>query len=218
MLKIRQEWERRTNSALAKTGSPVRIDLRSYDAMFEAGEAPEGLVAQDHQGPRKTARSREGQSGLDGDNTISGFAREAARDRNNELWSTWHSLRAMEREKARLEGLSAVIAARREADRRIAAKGEKTRLKNARTAEEQCAAVAAARSIDMPDVSAGMKAALRWARGDEISPSASAEFDRPIDPETYDASDFDTRPSIGLEIGIRPRSKHRTGPRERSRS
>ena len=40
---IRTEWQRRTNAALMKIGSPARIDLRSYEEMAKAGDAPPGL-------------------------------------------------------------------------------------------------------------------------------------------------------------------------------
>lgn len=49
--KIRAEWEKRTNTALAKIGSAARIDMRSYTDMASVGDAPEGLMAQEHLGP-----------------------------------------------------------------------------------------------------------------------------------------------------------------------
>jgi len=58
VLKIRAEWEKRTNAALAREGSDARIELRSYETMAAAGDAPAGLTAQKHLGPKQTARGR----------------------------------------------------------------------------------------------------------------------------------------------------------------
>ncbi|WP_254683524.1 MobA/MobL family protein [Phaeobacter piscinae] len=40
ILRIRREWEKRTNAALKRIGSPTRVDLRSYKDMVKAGDAP----------------------------------------------------------------------------------------------------------------------------------------------------------------------------------
>ncbi len=53
--RIRKVWEQRTNAALKKVGSSARVDLRSNAEMVKAGDAPEGLIRQDHLGPRAFA-------------------------------------------------------------------------------------------------------------------------------------------------------------------
>ncbi|KZY46551.1 hypothetical protein A3731_31855, partial [Roseovarius sp. HI0049] len=115
---IRNEWEKRTNAALARVGSKARIDLRSYEDMAKAGDAPEGLTAQQHLGPRKTALIRKMAAEEKKEQTPNAqLKREQVREQNEDLWRSWMSLRALQRDRARLED-SARIAAEREAERR----------------------------------------------------------------------------------------------------
>jgi len=112
---IRKEWEKRTNAALKKIGADARVDLRSYAKMTAAGDAPEGLIAQTHLGPRNASRSRresvaaedaflssipllseptkqavrDKTEDADWDETRAGIRREAVRRHNDALWYKW---------------------------------------------------------------------------------------------------------------------------------
>ena len=100
--RIRHEWQKRTNSALKKAGSISRIDMRSYKEMAKMGDAPEGLVAQEHLGPRRAERSRKmEEKGVD--RSLAGRKRRHAQKRNRSLWTSWLQLRALERQKLREE-------------------------------------------------------------------------------------------------------------------
>lgn len=114
---IRAEWEKRTNAALAEIGSAARIDMRSYADMASVGDAPEGLMAQEHLGARRTERSRKQIRDQGEDSTTAGRNREAVRANNEALWTNWALLRDLQRRKAR-EVDSKRIAADREIGRR----------------------------------------------------------------------------------------------------
>ena len=150
LLAIRAEWEKRTNRALERAGSGVRIDLRSYADMAAAGDMPEGLEAQPHLGPRIAAAVR----AADEDVTLriprAAIERDEARARNAELHASWLTLRALERERARLEGESAAEAARRERRRKKTAEEDRRRIANAGSAHARARAIDAATSIDAP--------------------------------------------------------------------
>lgn len=145
---IRAEWEKRTNAELAKAGSKARIDTRSYADMAAAGDAPEGLMAQDHVGPRRTARRRRRVRKGGRDDTIAGSRRQRIRAHNEETWTSWLQLRALEREKARAEKESARIAARREAACKAARVEAERRIRAAKTPAEIEAALIAANHLD----------------------------------------------------------------------
>lgn len=102
ILRIRQEWQKRTNAALKRIGSSARVDLRSYEDMAKAGDAPVGLIPQDHLGPRRAERSRR-LAKDQGDSSAAGRRRTEVRKHNDELWRSWLQLRALQREKDRLE-------------------------------------------------------------------------------------------------------------------
>lgn len=133
--RMRMEWEKRTNAALRRTGSPARIDMRSYAAMSVAGDAPEGLVGQDHLGPRRAARSRRLTAETGRDSSAAGRRREEIRTHNAQLWQSWLMLRALEREKSRKEAER--TAREREQARRTTAAKERERLHAAKPAEAE---------------------------------------------------------------------------------
>ena len=146
---LRREWQKRVNRMLEKAGHEGRIDMRSYEAQAAAGDAPEGLVAQDHLGPKWAALSRK-MTGEDGEDRSRVGRRRAARRASNEgTWTCWLQLRALERERAR-ETRSAAIAAEREAERRTEAAAERARLETARTEQERAEAAAAAVHLCAP--------------------------------------------------------------------
>lgn len=207
VVKIRGEWQRRTNAALARVGSEARIDLRSYETMAAEGHAPEGLQAQRHAGPKQTARNRARQKREGADASELGARRYAVRKANEEKWTCWLEIRRLEREKMRV-ATAMQVAEKRELDRKDRVLKEKKRIAEAKNAEEQRAAIDAATSIDQ--IGAGddmVAAALTWARsgtGPTIDPNDAdgqsrnpyrpaprftkvdeQNFDEPIDPETF---------------------------------
>ena len=205
VMKIRGEWEKRTNAALKRAGSKARIDLRSYVSMAAAGDAPQGLRAQRHLGPSQTARGRRADETLASPHAAT--ERDATRDRNQELWICWLEIRRLERAKARVK-MAATIAANREQARKEKALEEKRRITEAKTAEDQRNAIEAATSIDRIGVgNDALAAALHWARSgdgaaenfstaDQVpcrsaqptpdeAASPTDDFDEEIDPETF---------------------------------
>ena len=56
--RLREERQKRANSALAKVGARERVELRPYETQSAAGDAPEGAVGQHHLDLRWTALSR----------------------------------------------------------------------------------------------------------------------------------------------------------------
>ena len=207
VVKIRGEWQRRTNAALARVGSEARIDLRSYETMAAEGHAPEGLQAQQHAGPKQTARNRASQKREGVDASELGARRDAVRKANEEKWTCWLEIRRLEREKMRV-ATAMQVAEKRELDRKHRVLKEKKRIAEAKNAEERRAAIDAATSIDQ--IGAGddmLAAALTWARsgtgpaiypndadGQSRNPDQPAPhftrhdeqaFDEPIDPETF---------------------------------
>ncbi|SNR35055.1 MobA/MobL family protein [Puniceibacterium sediminis] len=166
LLRIRSEWEKRTNAALEKVGSKSRIDMRSYNRMAEAGDAPGGLIAQKHLGPRRTARGRRLNRNLGKDHSVARQRREDVRDHNALAWETWMQLRALDRAQAREED-SAKIARAREDERKEAAAKARQKLQAARTREEAEAALASAHFIDAIHPESPMAAAAAAARDPE---------------------------------------------------
>lgn len=172
---MREEREYRTNSALERTGSTERIDLRSYVAMAAEGHAPDGLVAQQHVGPTashvSTARYRGRVN-----------ARKEIQRHNANLWMAWEQRRALERERARIEA-SEKIAAERESKRKTEAVVEKRQIAEAQTEQEAQLAAREAfhRSYPRPcygDIFTIMQQGVRM--------EMPAGEDVEIDPETYE--------------------------------
>jgi len=93
--KIRDEWQRRTNQALARNGSTSRIDLRSYVTMAAAGDAPEGLEPQEHLGPRTTQKARSASEDTTQRAPVAAIERDEIRERNEERWTCWLTLRSL---------------------------------------------------------------------------------------------------------------------------
>ena len=206
ILRCRQEWERRANAALAKAGAQARVDLRSYEAQAAAGDAPEGLVAQNHLGPKWTALSRKLTDREGVDHSRVGLRRAARRAETHETWTCWLQLRALLRERAREED-SARIAAEREAARRREAEAQLAALEGAWTERERAEAAAACVHLTAPrggpdallaaiaaaqatgDGGAGDRAWDAAQRGSRAGAAggepAGTDFDAPIDPETY---------------------------------
>ena len=220
VLRIRAEWERRTNQALKRNGSNARIDLRSYKQMAADGDAPEGLEAQEHLGPRVTAKVRAAEDDPTACIPAASLEREETRARNETMMDCWLTLRALAREAASLEGLSAEVAAAREAERRTAADAEKARIAKAKTEWERAEAIEQASSIDLPrGRKNAYQAAIAWAQGvDELPRSDTSkicpagdgpgrdpdidaiEFDREIDPETHEHPVMDFTPRNSLRV------------------
>ncbi|MEQ8970913.1 MAG: MobA/MobL family protein [Coleofasciculus sp. C1-SOL-03] len=205
LLAIRQEWEKRTNAALARTGSRARIDLRSYEEMAADGDAPDGLVAQPHMGPRETAKARKraSETSLASKSRIAA-ERERVKSDNEARWSCWMQLRALHREKARLEE-SARIAEERERERRQRAEDEKRRIAEAESVAAKRQAVEDATTLEVPrggkDNTYTRAIAAVLSEGVivpddqgiseyESEPDAAEEFDKEIDPETFTPPDL----------------------------
>jgi len=210
---IRSEWEKRTNAALARTGSAARIDLRSYEDMAKAGDAPEGLEAQKHQGPKKTSRIRRANDQIGGEIPLAALEREYFQDCNQARWSCWEEIRRLEREKLRLEE-SASIARKRENERSQRATQEKLRLSQATTARERVDAVEAATTIDVPRMtSAASQAAISWSsRADVEEPGGS------VDPKTKDAGPTSINRSTARDRNDNPVVEVTAPTRSRSRN
>lgn len=209
---MRDEWQRRVNRHLEKAGVTERVDLRSYQKMAAAGEAPEGLIPQPKMGPKNTARSRRRAQETGSDDTFLGRARAAARARNESLWESWIVLRDLERAKARLEE-SRRIAAETEAARRAEAEKAEARIEEAKTTDARAAAIEAAPHLEALDP---RRAAIAWARGeadDEIDPSS----DRTLDPETETAATSESGPPPKFVISRKARQRARP-PRQRQRT
>lgn len=196
---IRAEWEKRTNAALKRIGSPARIDLRSYEAMATAGDAPEGLRAQEHVGPRRTAKIRAEVNVMD--EPMVAVRNAILRAENEQRWDSWFELRHLAREKARLEGEAARIAEENERQRREQAALDKKKIREAQTDEDRAAAVADAGSIDAPGHMCPLEAAKRWATSSEELPDGGeGEFDRDVDLEA--PADQDGPPPPGERLRV----------------
>ncbi|MBO9400848.1 MobA/MobL family protein [Shimia sp. R9_3] len=186
VLRIRQEWQKRTNAALKRIGSPVRVDLRSYEDMAKAGDAPAGLIPQDHLGPRRAERSRRLKDD-GGDISTAAQRRAEVREHNDGLWRSWLQLRALQREQDRMKD-SARIAAEREAERKEKADAEKRRLQNASTAAEAEETVEASAQFDSVRTASMWEMAISSAQAGVIEPSCEQpdEFSSEVDLEVYD--------------------------------
>lgn len=211
ILRIRGEWEKRTNAALKRIGSPARVDLRSYEDMAKAGDAPLGLISQDHLGPRRAERLRRLEENGD-DTSKAGQRRAEIREHKEELWRTWLQLRALQREKDRLVE-SARIAAEREAERKEKADAEKRRLQEAKTATDAEAAIEASAQFDSVRTPSMRDLAISSAQAPSTETSCEApdEFASEVDLETYEPPPG--RPQ--LEPVLTPQVVRIQGPRSR---
>ncbi len=205
--KIRAAWEVRVNAALKRVGSRARIDLRSYAEMARAGEAPRGLVAQQHQGPDVTAikrrkdrrrkhvepaqeerrgsahpKDRHRPEPMEVDAVAA--RRASTRKANEEIWSTWLQVRALERERARVKEEGRKSAAEREVARRVEAQRQRAAIAEARTRQE--ARQAMAEATHLPSVRGENdleRIIAAAARGDAMEMPEGEDI--AIDPETY---------------------------------
>lgn len=185
---IRAEWEKRTNAALARNGYAARIDLRSYDDMAKADDAPEGLEAQKHLGPKQVACIRRAADQIAGQNPLAALEREYFQDCNSARWSFWEEIRLLEREKLRLEK-SASIARERENERLQRVRREQFRVSQATTVQEQVEAVEAATTIDVPHMtSAASNAAISWAKNPGLEEGEAPLPNGPLDGAPSSAS------------------------------
>lgn len=210
ILRIRREWEKRTNATLKRIGSDARIDMRSYETMIAAGDAPEGLVAQDHLGPRRTARSRRQIAETGEDTTFAGKRRAAIQQRNAELWSSWLQLRALQREQDR--ELAEQIAAEREVERKKIVEAERRQLQGADSAEKAEAAVAASSQFDSVRTGSAFEHAMSWAREAQTEqPCEEPEFSSTVDLESYEPPQTKPHP----EPLLQPRTVRVRGSRSR---
>ena len=173
--------------------------------MAAAGDAPAGIVAQPHMGPRVTANERKRASEKNSTSKSRIVAaREGVKADNDARWSCWVQLRALHREKARLEE-SARIAEERERARRQRAEDEKRRIAEAESAAEQRQAVEDATTLEVPrgdkdNIYAQAIAAVMSEgviapndqdnSGYENEPEAAEEFEKEIDPETFTPPDL----------------------------
>ncbi len=150
--------------------------------MALAGDAPDGLQAQEHAGPLRTAKRRTAIEIFD-EPMVAG-RNAMVRDENEARWDSWFELRYLAREKARLEGESARIAEENERQRRQRAELDRTTVREATTPEEIASAVAKANSVDAPFAECPLEAAKRWAESDvELTREAEDEFDETVDLE-----------------------------------
>ena len=205
---LRREWQTRANSALQKAGATTRADLRSYETQAAAGDAPEGLVAQDHLGPKWAALSRKMTTDDGEDGIRVGRRRAARRSNTEETWTCWLQLRALERERAR-ETRSAAIAAEREAKRRTEAAAERARLEAARTEQERAEAAGAAVHLTAPlrgnDALYAAIAAAQAAGDGGAGDAAWEAAQRPVPKRTREDHDVED-PVLDFDIRIEPES------------
>lgn len=199
---MRGEWEYRANAALKRAGSKARVDLRSYDAIAGADDAPAGLIAQPHLGPKAAHGCKDGYR-----DRIE--ARVAIQAHNDDLWSAWEQCRSLERERARLEA-SDRIAAKREAARKKEAAAEKRKISEARTKRE--AREAASDAVHMSAPRGTLAEIIARAQSGEAMGMPPGE-DAEIDPEVYEP-EASTTP---FERAIRVRRRAPVRVRARAR-
>lgn len=198
---IRNEWEKRTNAALKKVGSSSRIDMRSNADMAAAGDAPGGLLAQEHLGPRRIARQRRKLRETGKDDTVAGRHRETIKAHNRQLWTSWLHLRALEREKAREEE-SAHLAATREVERRQTAEAARERIRTAQTPEKLEAAAIAANHMDSLLRGRAMTQAIAWAQKPGSASPADPE-EKEIDLEALEMETSPQRQRVRVRQRVR---------------
>lgn len=202
----RDEWQKRVNAALQKHGVDARVDLRSYEKMVAAGDAPACLTPQPKRSPGSVGRSRRLQHEQGEDNSAGGLRQRKIRDHNDASWEAWEMLRHLARQKARNDGTSAEIAARREAARR--AKAEPARRENA-PASNRDAGMAVAEGDPSPepaDVVDPLRRAILDAEcGSDAEPETGDEFSQTIDPETFESPDTKVAPRYNMRVRVHER-------------
>ncbi|SFS41302.1 MobA/MobL family protein [Sulfitobacter marinus] len=210
---VRDEWERRVNRLLIKHGINEKVDLRSYKKMAAAGDAPEGLMAQKKMGPKNAARGRQRELEVGEDSTYLGVDRAETQKHNANCWDSWLTLRALEREKGRLER-AREHANQTEAARRMEASEAEAKIAATKTETARVAAIEAAPHLDALDPYA---AAMAWAKGgrDETIDPAS---DRRMNPETETAATSGSGIPPNVEINKNAASRFaRQRQRQRTR-
>lgn len=212
VLLMRQEWETRANAALKRCGSSARIDLRSYADQAAAGDAPEGLETQKHDGPKKASINRKRQKSQAATEGAEERDRATVRANNEALWQAWDLRRARQREEDRRSGESQRIANKREAERRREAAGHADRIRSAETAEERTAAVNESHSFESPRAGDSWAQAIADAFAGGGAFARDLEGDNPIDPENFDLPYSSAPVSIMKPVVVKSRS-----PRQRTR-
>ena len=212
VLLMRQEWENRTNAALKRCGSSARIDLRSYADQAAAGDAPEGLGAQKHDGPKKAAINRKRQKSQAVSERSKERDRATVRSSNEALWQAWELKRARQREEDRRSGESQRIADEREAERRKEAAAHANRIGSAETDEARAAAVEQSHSVENPGAGGAWAQAISDAMTGRGVFADDLDNDARIDPENYDLT-YAPEP----EPIMRPVMVKRRSPRQRTR-
>lgn len=212
VLLMRQEWETRTNAALKRCGSSARIDLRSYADQAAAGDAPEGLGAQKHDGPKKAAINRKRQKSQAVSERSKERDRATVRSSNEALWQAWELKRARQREEDRRSGESQRIADEREAERRKEAAAHANRIGSAETDEARAAAVEQSHSVENPGAGGAWAQAISDAMTGRGVFADDLDNDARIDPENYDLT-YAPEP----EPIMRPVMVKRRSPRQRTR-
>lgn len=206
----RGEWQKRVNSALRKHGVAERVDLRSYEKMIAAGDAPEGLVPQPKRGAASTGRSRRLKSETGDDTSLGGRRQKLIRDSNDALWDHWLLHRQLRREEAREDGSSQAIARAREVERRERAAVDREAISSAGASEEVEAAVERSASFDLAPYADPWLVAVQDARE---RPSGASdpqdEFDQEIDPETFENPDTKEAPRCKVRVVRRVRERVR---------
>ncbi len=206
---IRAEWERRTNAALKKAGKNSRIDLRSYKDMAAVGDAPDGLRAQEHVGPLRTAKLRKAVNFFDEPSVA--WRNATVRADNETQWQSWFELRRLAREKARLEGVSKRIAQENEHRRREQMMLDKIKIREAKTTKERENAISEAGSIDAPEADRAIEAAMAWAvTSEEALVENRSEFDGFVDLEAGPDPDAPPPPGKTLRVKRVVRVRQRT--------
>ncbi|MGR3565063.1 MAG: MobA/MobL family protein [Heliomarina sp.] len=211
----RDEWQKRVNVALARHGVKQRVDLRSYEKMVAAGDAPDGLVPQRKLGPKNTARGRRFEIERGHDVSFMGRERKQTQDHNAVVWSCWMKVRALERERSRV--LATEIAAAREAARRAEAATARAKIKAARSEADAAEAIASAPHLDCLDP---LSQAIAWANSGASAPTGG-EFDKFVDLEddsSVAASGALTPPSEPVKATIRHKARGRRRQRQEMRS
>ena len=184
---------------LAKHGVAERVDLRSYEKMIAAGDAPEGLAPQPKRGPASTGRSRRLARETGEDISAGGMRQKEIQETNEDLWENWLLLRHLRREQARNDGTSERIAATREAKRRQRADAEREAIQTASTTEEAEAAWRRpSLSIWGSGVDTWHAASVAAQQERPAAAEPNDEFDREIDPETYENPDTKEAPRFKM--------------------
>ena len=212
VLLMRQEWEKRTNAALERIGSAARIDLRSYADQAAAGDAPEGLESQKHEGPKKAAINRKRRQVKAAAAGSEERDRATVRSSNEELWQAWDLNRARQREEDRKSGESQRIADEREAERQLEAAAHADRIRLAETDDARTAAVERSHSVESVRAGGAWAQAISDAMAGRGPFAEGFENDETIDPENCNLPHAPEPEPIMRPVAVKRRS-----PRQRTR-